>query len=215
VIAEKTGTVYPDEIIVVGAHYDSRAQRNVPTERAPGANDDASGSSVLLELARVVQLKDLSFERTIRLTAFSGEEQGLVGSDFYARDLRSNDVDVVAMFNGDMLGWKPAGSAVALGMKRDYVDTQLLQSANEITQLYVPELDIGLSTSCCSDYVSFYEVGYSAIGYFQFPGRAADYPYYHTSDDTPDHIDVDFLELEGKAMIAAALTYAGVHQSHK
>jgi len=212
VIAQFTGTVNPDEIVVVGAHYDSRAERSVASERAPGANDDASGSSVLLELARLVSEFDLRFEKTIQLVAFSGEEQGLVGSKHYANHLRSNDVNVIAMFNGDMLGWKPSGSAVSLGMKRDYIDPQLLQSVNEITHLYVPELGIGLSPSCCSDYVSFYDAGYSAVGYFQFPGRAADYPYYHSTNDVAQYMDQDFLELEAKAMIAAALTYAGVYQ---
>jgi len=199
----------------MGAHYDSRAAGSVPTERAPGADDDASGNSVLLELARLIQYFGLKFERTIRLTAFSGEEQGLLGSRAYAANLASNNVNVVAMFNGDMLGWKPTGSTSSLGMKRDYIDTQLLQTANEITRLYVPELGVGVSTSCCSDYVSFYEVGYPAIGYFQFPGTASAYPYYHTSNDLPDYIDVDLLELEGKAMIAAILTYAKVDQSNK
>jgi len=212
VIAESTGTSYPDEVIVVGAHYDSRAQRFVPNERAPGANDNASGNSVLLELARLISEFGLKFERTIRLIAFSGEEQGLVGSRQYANYLRSNDVNVQAMFNADMLGWKPSGSAVSLGMKRDNVDLPLLQSVNEITRLYVPDLGIGVSPSCCSDYISFYEVGYPAVGYFQFPGSAANYPYYHSTNDLPQHIDQDFLEIEAKALIAAALTYAGVYQ---
>jgi len=215
VIAELTGVTSPDEIIVVGSHYDSRAQRNANTERAPGADDDASGNSVSLELARLINKFNVKFDRTLRIVAFSGEEQGLLGSAAYASDLRSNNVNVVAMFNGDMLGWKPTGTTSSLGMKRDYINQNLLNSANDITRLYVPELGVGVSTSCCSDYVSFYNEGYSAIGYFQFPGTASAYPYYHRSDDLPDNIDVDLLELEGKAMMASVLTYARIISINK
>jgi len=207
VIAELTGTDNADKIVVIGAHYDSRGSRNDNLERAPGANDDASGVSVLLELARVIQILNKRLSLTIRLCAFSGEEQGLLGSFYYAQSLSQKGENVVAMFNGDMLGWQ-YDNENTLGMKRDYIDTALLASANEITQLYVPGLGTGQSTSCCSDYVSFYDFGFPAIGYFQYPGIAADYPYYHTSNDLPGNIDPALLELEGKAMIAAALTYA-------
>jgi len=207
VIAELTGTDSANQIVVIGAHYDSRGPRNDNLERAPGANDDASGVSILLELARVIQSLGKRLSRTIRLCAFSGEEQGLLGSFYYAQSLSQKGENVVAMFNGDMLGWQ-YDNEYTLGMKRDYIDTSLLASANEITQLYVPDLGTGLSTSCCSDYVSFYDFGFPAIGYFQYPGIAADYPYYHTSNDLPVYIQPDLLELEGKAMIAAALTYA-------
>lgn len=81
VIAELRGTESPERIVVVGAHYDSRGtQGSSPTQRAPGADDNGSGSAALLELARVISESGTQFRHTIRLCLFTGEEQGLIGS---------------------------------------------------------------------------------------------------------------------------------------
>eukprot|EP00754_Rhynchopus_humris_P001813 Rhum_TRINITY_DN11033_c1_g1::Rhum_TRINITY_DN11033_c1_g1_i1::g.41882::m.41882 len=80
VVAELRGTVHPEKIIVVGAHYDSRSTDvDSPTQRAPGADDNASGTSALLEVARAVREKGVQLEYTLRLCSFAGEEQGLLG----------------------------------------------------------------------------------------------------------------------------------------
>jgi hypothetical protein len=215
VIAEIRGTRYPNEIICVGAHYDSRGSNsNNPSLRAPGADDNGSGSSNLLEFATVIHSQNVRFERTLRLLSFSGEEQGLLGSRAYARHLANIGENVVAMFNGDMLGWKLPNQPISLGMKDLHVDLNLLAAVNEITKTYVPTLPIGVSPSCCSDHQSFTEAGFSAVGYFENPGRASDYPYYHTSSDLPAYINKQQLGLEAKAIMAAAMTYAGAHRGN-
>ena len=62
----------PDTIIVVGAHYDSRGTQNSsPTQRAPGADDNGSGSAALLEFARVIQESGTRFRHTLRLCLFT------------------------------------------------------------------------------------------------------------------------------------------------
>jgi len=207
VIAEIVGTKHPDEIIVMGAHYDC-----IPTRaRGPGADDNGSGTMNLMEFAALVNLTGVKFERTLRIVSFSGEEQGLVGSRAYARNLAENNVNVVAMFNSDMLGWVLPGKPMTLGMKDRFIDKELLKSANVITALYVPNLPIGLSNSCCSDHQSFTEAGFSAIGYFENTAGASNYPFYHTSQDLPEHVNITQVLLESKAMMAAVLTYAGAH----
>jgi len=215
VIAERKGILFPDEIIIVGAHYDSRAtDTNSPTQRAPGADDNGSGTSNLMELARIIFLGNVQFSRTIRLVSFSGEEQGLFGSRAYAMYLAENNENVVAMFNGDMLGYYPDDDyPITLGMKDKFIDPNLLKAANEITELYVPDLGVGISNSCCSDHQSFTEAGFSAIGYFEHEGSASNYPYYHTSFDLPKEINVKQLHLESKAIMAAAFTYAQVFRN--
>jgi Zn-dependent M28 family amino/carboxypeptidase len=213
VIAEIRGTRYPDQIVCVGAHYDSRSTNsNSPDLRAPGADDNASGSSNLLEFATVIAEQNVRFEKTLRLLSFSGEEQGLLGSRAYARHLASIGENVIAMFNGDMLGWKLPSTPITIGMKDRYIDTSLLAAVNDITRTYVPTLPVGSSASCCSDHQSFTEAGFSAVGYFENPGGASDYPHYHKSTDLPEYINVQQLGLEGKAIMAAALTYAGAYR---
>ncbi|MCA1947364.1 MAG: M20/M25/M40 family metallo-hydrolase [Armatimonadetes bacterium] len=82
VMAELPGTTHPDEIVVVCGHMDS-------TYDGPGTLDNAAGTAVVWELARV--FRQLGSRRTLRFIAFSGEEQGLRGSIHYAKRLRKED----------------------------------------------------------------------------------------------------------------------------
>lgn len=87
---------------VIG-HYDSRASDPMDAEiDAPGANDDASGVSVVLELARVMAPR--SFDATIVFMATAGEEQGLIGADRHARAARESGVDIRGVLNNDIVG---------------------------------------------------------------------------------------------------------------
>ena len=82
IIAELKGTTHPDEIIIVGGHYDT-----VPDVR--GASDNAGGTSLTLELARV--FKERGSKRTLRFIAWGSEEMGLDGSNLYAKKLKNAD----------------------------------------------------------------------------------------------------------------------------
>lgn len=90
-------------VFVVGGHYDSRAS-NVLDGRidAPGANDDGSGTSVVLECARV--LSRYRFPATIEFIAFEGEEQGLDGSRHAAQEAKQAGQQIVAMLDNDIVG---------------------------------------------------------------------------------------------------------------
>lgn len=104
VMATLKGTNPNDKrIFIVGGHLDSRnSEANDSVGTAPGANDDASGVSAVLELARVMSKRN--FPATIIFVAFSGEEQGLNGSTFLARKAKDQNWNVVAMLNNDMIG---------------------------------------------------------------------------------------------------------------
>jgi len=84
----------------------------------------------------------------------------------------------------------------------------LVASSVELTHLYVPQIKTANSSSCCSDYQSFYEAGHPAVGFFQNQGSASDYPAYHTSNDLPIYVDWTQESLETQAVIATALTWA-------
>jgi hypothetical protein len=211
VIAEIRGTTSPNEIVVIGAHYDSRStDRFSTTARAPGADDNGSGTATNIELARVISQLGVRFRRTLRILAFSGEEQGLLGSRAYAALISNRGDNVVAMFNGDMLGYFPNRPGVprTLGMPTRFISNPLLTSANSITREYLPNLRIGTTNACCSDQQSFTENGYPAIGYFESELAATAYPGYHNANDLPNLLDQEQLGLLGKAIIASTLTYA-------
>jgi Zn-dependent M28 family amino/carboxypeptidase len=113
VIAVLPGTTQPEKRIIVGAHYDSinlRASGDKAAEApAPGADDDASGTATVLELARV--MSRYQFRKTIVFIAFAGEEIGLVGSTHYASRAKANHEQIEAVFNNDIVGADVVGEA--------------------------------------------------------------------------------------------------------
>lgn len=108
VFAVLTGTKDPNRVYIVSGHYDSVCSS--PTDsvcEAPGANDNASGTAVMLELARVMSKR--KFEATIIFMAFSGEEQGLLGAAHYAKKAKSANINIEAILNNDIVGGVTSG----------------------------------------------------------------------------------------------------------
>jgi hypothetical protein len=96
--AESRGRIY-----VVSGHYDSMPSSPVdPQKDAPGANDDASGTAVSMELACV--MSRYQFDATLVFMAVAGEEQGLLGSGGWAKNARARGLDVAGMFTNDIVG---------------------------------------------------------------------------------------------------------------
>jgi hypothetical protein len=92
-----------DRVYVVGAHYDSRVTDVLnATADAPGANDDGSGTSAVIELARVLSQRPT--EATIVFIAYAGEEQGLYGSDHFAEQARQQGWNIQGVLNMDIIG---------------------------------------------------------------------------------------------------------------
>jgi Zn-dependent M28 family amino/carboxypeptidase len=103
VIATLRGSVTPNRLYVVTGHYDSRVTDVLnATSDAPGADDDASGVAVIMELARVLAKRPS--EATLVFAAVAGEEQGLYGSDHLAQSYRDAGADIQAMFSNDIVG---------------------------------------------------------------------------------------------------------------
>jgi Zn-dependent M28 family amino/carboxypeptidase len=103
VVATLKGTTDPDRVYVVSGHYDSMCTS--PTDAkcdAPGANDDASGTSAVIELARVMSKR--KFDATIVFMTVPGEEQGLLGAAYYAEQAKINKVSIEAMITNDIIG---------------------------------------------------------------------------------------------------------------
>ena len=92
-----------DRIYVVSGHYDSMPSSPLdPQKDAPGANDDASGTAVSMELACVMSKH--RFSATLVFMAVAGEEQGLLGSIAWAKDARAKNLDIAGMFTNDIVG---------------------------------------------------------------------------------------------------------------
>ncbi|MFL6145427.1 MAG: M28 family metallopeptidase [Labedaea sp.] len=103
VVATLRGTTTPERVYVITGHYDSRVTDVMNfTDDAPGADDDASGVAVIMEVARVLSTRPTA--ATVVLAAVAAEEQGLFGSNFMAQQLKAANTDVQAMFSNDIVG---------------------------------------------------------------------------------------------------------------
>jgi hypothetical protein len=100
-----------NRVYVVSGHYDSMCGRATDGKcDAPGANDDASGTAAVLEMARV--LAKYKFDATIVFMAVAGEEQSLLGATYFAEQAKKNNMDIEAMFTNDIVGNSLGGNGV-------------------------------------------------------------------------------------------------------
>ncbi len=103
IVATLRGSTDPGRVYVVSGHYDSMCSS--PTDGkcdAPGANDDASGTAVVIELARV--MSKAKFDATIVFVAVAGEEQGLLGAAYFAEQAKQKGMNIEGMFTNDIVG---------------------------------------------------------------------------------------------------------------
>ena len=155
-------------IFIISGHMDSRVTNVMNrTDDAPGANDDGSGSSAVIECARVMSAR--SFPATIIFVTVCGEEQGLLGSDHLAERAKQNNWQVEAMLNNDIMGSnnsnetniidntkihvfseglpyndleKKAATIRQYGLENDGASRQLARYAKEIGERYVANIEV-------------------------------------------------------------------------
>lgn len=178
VIGTLAGATNPDQIYVLGAHYDSVA--------GPGADDDASGVAGVLEAARV--LSQSQFDATLTFIAFDFEEYGLIGSRAYALDHSSDDIR--AMIQLDMIAYNPTGPDLDKAWVYYAQDNSpLTQALRDALQLY-GGIDATVGQEGRSDHVWFDNMGFDAALTIEY--RYLTNPSYHSaadSVDTPGYID--------------------------
>ena len=195
--------------IIVSAHYDSRTKvLNDSKGRAPGADDNASGVSILLEVARI--LSNLSLEHRISFVLFSGEEQGKWGSKYYADYVDEADIDLELLINLDMVGFQSQGSNNFLVeydngnvvQDNDMYSQSIAQSIKDIALKYTG-LNTTLGILGNADYLPFEALGYTVIG-FHDDGVTKN-PNYHRSSDTHDTLDYEYMASITNLTIATIL----------
>ena len=206
---EISGRTRPEEIVVVGAHYDS-----VPG--CPAANDNASGVAALLAVARI--LANAQSERTVRLVAFVNEEPPFyrtseMGSVVYARECRRRGERIAAMLSLETIGYYreekgtqmypppfslfyPAegnfiafvGNLRSAGLVRECLAAFRREVKFPSEGAALPEFITGIGWS---DHWSFWKQGYPAV--MVTDTALFRYPFYHSAEDTYDKLDYDRL----------------------
>jgi hypothetical protein len=218
-----TGTVKPEQIVLVGAHYDS-------VTGSPGANDNASGVAALLEISRV--LAALRLQRTVRCVAFVNEEPPyfytrLQGSWQYARAARERGDDIRLMIALETIGYfrdEPGSQAYPPLFRYFYPDradfiafVSNLRSRRGLRRfrdafssvsdfpLQCVATPVWIPGVAWSDHLSFWRHGYRAL--MVTDTAFYRYPHYHTGNDLPEHLDFQRLArlTEGLAGAVARL----------
>ncbi len=188
VMAVKLGYAEPDKVIVIGGHYDSivYGQPQSPLVFAPGSDDNGSGTTVTLELARI--LAGVPLRKTIIFMPFSAEEVGLVGSNAAASAFVADSTKIEVMYNFDMVGFTD-DSYWDVNLMSGSIDGYVQASkdaAARVTSL-IP-VDAALRGS--SDHWSFYQQGfnicYTAESDFNTLG-------WHTNLDLTSRMDFPYI----------------------
>ncbi len=204
VIATIPGRVSPNQVVIVGAHYDSFA-RTVFLTTAPGADDNASGTAGVMEMARI--LAGQAFDFTVRLIAFGAEETGLNGSRDYATRARQRGEQVVGMLDLDMIAFvdrAPEDVDVTANPASTWLVDQYVSLAAAYTGLSVRRIIDASSRS--SDHAPFWDQGYAAVEIIEDIPLAN--PYYHTAGDRFGTLNIDFATDVVRTTLAVAATLA-------
>jgi bacterial leucyl aminopeptidase len=182
VIATLKGSLYPDSVSIVGGHYDDILSNGDPAIITPGANDNASGISAIIEIARVVKKKNWTPESTIKFMAFGSEEQGLLGSTDYVAKAIQKGEKIKMMLNHDMVAYETSNDKTTWIVNIiDYDNSHDLRIlAQSLCRKYTVLNYINVNTyNKQSDSYPFSLYGYKALFFFSYDPD----PNYHTLMD--------------------------------
>lgn len=191
-----------EESIVIGGHFDHLGKDNIVKTIYRGANDNGSGTSCMMEVAKTIA-KSFSLPTVnIVFIAFTGEEEGLVGSDFYTRHPLFPIKNIKAMINLDMVG-TGTGNLLAGTSRSKYPDLcDLITACTDFMEIDVP-IDPSLLYPG-SDHYFFHIKGVPSV--FFFKENPTNIGGYHTLEDTMDSIDPENLEICSQLVCLMALT---------
>jgi Zn-dependent M28 family amino/carboxypeptidase len=226
IIAEHYGTSLPEEVVIVGAHYDT-------VWTSSGADDNASGVAVMLEIAR--QLKTKQLARTIRFIAFANEEYphfltDNMGSLFHAKRSYEREDNIIAMLSLEMLGyfsnevdsqtypsplsWFYPNKANFIAFVSDFSSRNLLKKSISVFRDSMTFPSEGLAAPVAlipdvrrSDQAAFWRYNYPA---FMVTDTAAyRYDAYHNARDVPNRLDYESMARVTTGLIAVLEELAG------
>jgi hypothetical protein len=203
VVATLPGALHPEKVVILCAHYDSTS--HIPGQ-APGADDNASGTAVVMEAARLFAGRP--FDCTVKFIAFSAEEYGLYGSNHYATEAYARGEQIMAVLNMDMIGFVDQAPE-DLDLIGNPASAWLVQTVTATAPLYV---NLGYKPYSFlhwsySDHAPFWNYHYSAFCAIEDESPAN--PNYHSPTDTIDTLDFDFLTRSAQAMVAVGAHLAG------
>ena len=171
-------------IVIICAHYDS-------VTVSPGADDDGSGVASVLTIAEIMSKTE--FNSTIKFVLFSGEEQGLYGSHKYAEESYENQENIIGVICLDGVGY--ADDYLSGHTIKNFADESsdwIVDISRSIIKEYTEYVNLEIlrfPNERISDHHSFYELGFQTSYFLEYTIN----PYYHTSEDTIDKMNMSYL----------------------
>ena len=205
-IVTKLGTQFPTTYLIIDGHYD--------TKSGTGTNDNGSGTSIILETARL--LKNVNTEYSIKFIHFTVEEAGLVGSSYYVNNtVIPQNMDIKLVFNIDEVGGVNGMTNNTIVCERDQSNPTLSNAASAAftdtlatcVSLY-SSLLTEISFAYSSDYMPFQANENIITGLFEKNQS----PHPHTPTDNIGNMDVNYVYEITQATIGASLYFAVAHQ---
>ncbi|MGE0440172.1 MAG: M20/M25/M40 family metallo-hydrolase [Gemmatimonadales bacterium] len=193
VTAELPGTDKADEVVMLGAHFDS-------WHSGTGATDNAAGSVVMMEAIRLLKALNLPLRRTVRIGLWTGEEQGLIGSRTWIRMHRDELAKVSAYVNVDN----------GTGRLRGVWDQSNEAAIPIFQQMLAPFQDVGVvavkhGNTGGTDHLAFVAAGVPGFNFIQDPIEYGTRTH-HSNLDTYDHLVID--DLKQAAAVVAFTVYS-------
>lgn len=206
-IVTKTGLVYPDTYVIVDGHYDSI--------NGVGANDNGSGTAVILEAAR--RLVNVPTEYSIRFIHFTAEEIGLIGSQHYVNNtVIPQNMDIKVLLNIDQVGGRNGMTNDTIVCERDTGSPSSNNAASNIVTnelatcvgLY-SNLSTEISYAYSSDYMPFEENGEIITGLYEKNVS----PHSHSPNDIIANMDINYVYEIAKATTGAIMHFAVANEA--
>ncbi|MBA2652283.1 MAG: M20/M25/M40 family metallo-hydrolase [Tatlockia sp.] len=188
--------------IVIGAHMDTLSGF------MPGAGDDASGSAIILETARILLASDNHFKRPVYIIWYAAEERGLVGSQAVVSNFLAKGIPVDAVIQFDMAGFRHNEKDSTMWIFQDQTDKALNEFVAALIKTYIKvPVDYSKCGYACSDHASWMAKGIAAA--FPVETNFKDHnPYIHTSGDTLGLLNTEHLTNFTKLALAFAIELA-------
>lgn len=183
-ILEGSDEKLKNEFIVIGAHLD-----HVGTQAGkvlyPGANDNASGSAAVMQIAEALVKNEISTKRSIMFTLFTAEEQGLYGSEYFVENFPFNLNNIKAMVNMDCIGY---GDSIQIGNGKSSPELWNIfkRIDSEKNNLMIDRTWSGGG----ADATPFHDKGIPSAYVVSFYS----YKYLHLPGDTPETLNIELLE---------------------
>ncbi len=233
VTATLKGTTNPERVYVVSGHYDSMCTSPIDAKcDAPGANDDASGTAAVIEMARVMSKR--KFDATLIFMTVPGEEQGLLGATYFAKQAVEKKMNIEAMFTNDIIGGvtsyktatdrqsvrvfaegvpsneteQQAATRRSVGGENDSQSRQLGRFIKETADVYSPKFRVNLIYRRDrylrgGDHIPFLERGFPAV---RFTEPHEDFTHQHQNVRTENNVfygdTPEFVDFEYVANVA-------------